>query len=203
MKIFKYALVLYIFLPLQANAAMHQIKADGLYTHKASGMTFPLSIHNFQRVNVLQYDEKGLDVSAGYDLVSSMGDISATIYIFPAPRLTSFGSPANVIAGARAKLSQDLFDRVKQEIFQHHTGVNLLQEKEISLPQGDTAYSGEMATFEYEEIFAHRFQVVRSEVYLFCYVGKKWSIEYRFTYPKNYNGSQEIEGFIQNFHWTL
>jgi hypothetical protein len=56
-------------------------------------MTFPVPVDEFQRVVINRYDTAGEDVGVGYNLVSSEIAVSATIYAYPAPTLTSIGSP--------------------------------------------------------------------------------------------------------------
>lgn len=210
-KALRCVLIVLMSLPLLACPTMRPtylaqpevIKAEGLYIHTASGMAFPSKVGNFQRGAVRRYDAEGLDVSAGYDLITPSGAVAATVYVYPAPSLVSIGSPPEVVASARARLSQNEFETRKQEILHVHPGARLIQEREVSMPWGSMTYSGRMATFEFEDFFAGQRQVLRSHVYLFSYVGEKWTIKYRFTHPKSFDATKEIEGFMQSLSWTL
>lgn len=71
------------------------------------------------------------------------------------------------------------------------------------MSQGRTTYSGRMAAYEFEDFFAGKRQTVRSEVYLFSYVGGTWMIKYRFTCPKSFDGLKQIEAFMHSLQWTL
>lgn len=186
---------------------LHQpvlIEATGAYTHADSGMTFPQVVADFRRSRVLRYDTQGSDVSVGYDLYDPPRLVEVTVYVYPAPSpVVAIGSPPEVVAPARAALAKSEFEARKREILQAHPGAILVEEKEVSLPQGGGAYSGRMATFDYEGVFAFHSQLLRSRVYLFNYVGGKWAIKYRFAHPKKFDATKEIEAFMQNFQWTV
>lgn len=51
---------------------LHQpqaIIAEGAFTHEKSGMTFPIAVGEFHRGGIQRYDQDGLDVSVGYNLL--------------------------------------------------------------------------------------------------------------------------------------
>jgi len=179
------------------------VDATGSYTHAASGMVFPDALGDFRRTSISRYDAEGLDVSAGYDLFAPPRVIAATVYVYPAPPLVSIGSPPEVVATARANLCQREFESRKQEILQSHPGAKLIEERAVSVVRAGGTHSGRMAAFEYEDIFAHQRQPVAARVYLFCYVGGKWVVKYRFSYPKSFDASKDIEDFMRSLSWTL
>jgi len=179
------------------------IKAEGSYIHRPSGMTFPQAVGDFHRSAMFDYDMEGFDVSAGYDLTDFSRAITATVYVYPAPSLISIGSPADVVASARATLTQGEFDKREREIFQAHPDAEKINESVVSLQQSGKSYSGKMASFEFEDFFGGQRLMLSSRLYLFCYVGDKWAIEYRFTYPKNSKMTNEIDVFMQDLQWTL
>jgi len=179
------------------------VSADGTYIHVASGMTFPIAVGDFQRVQVLRYDEESLNVSAGYNWRAPAGLVAATIYVHPAPPLVSIGSPPEVVAAARAKLMNDEFELQKRQILRVHSGGRLIQESVVSLSQGTTTYAGKMATFEFEENFAGRRQPVQSHIFLFSYVDGKWTVKYRFSHPLSLDAAKEIDTFMKNLRWTF
>jgi hypothetical protein len=53
----------------------------------------------------------------------------------------------------------------------------------------------------YDDAFGGSRIPVRSELYVFCFVGGKWAIEYRFTHPQVEDANKEIQEFIQGWHW--
>ncbi len=211
MKLFK---ILFIFLSsliLFNHSTVHAqylstpevIQRKEVYTHTASGMKFPVRVGEFQRVTLFRYDLQERDVSAGYNLITSLCAIAATIYVYPPPSSVSTGSPPGTLANTRATLSEAEFKTRKQEILNSHPGARLLQEENIKLLQGAKTYSGRMATFEFEGIFGGQDNALLSNLYLFCYVEGEWIIKYRFTYPKNVDASKEIEGFMKSLKWSL
>jgi hypothetical protein len=177
------------------------IQVVGPFTHR-SGMVFPPSVGDVPRVSVLRYNDEETDVSAGYNLITPTGRLVATIYIYPAPPLTSIGSPASVTASARAKLCQDEFSRRKYEISRVNVGARLVGEQEISFRRGDGNFPGKKAVFEYDASLGGQRQPVHSELYVFCYVGDQWAMEYRFTAPRGID-TAEISRFMDALPWTI
>jgi hypothetical protein len=172
------------------------IQAEGSYTHAASGMVFPPEVGDFQRVSVTRYDTAELDVGVGYNLITWTSGVAATVYAYPAPSLVSIGSPANVVASARATLCNGEFERRKREVVHRHPGAHLIQEKDATLPQVGSASPGKMAAFDYDDHFGGRSQPLHSELYVFCYIGRKWALEYRFTHPKDFDAGEAISSFM-------
>lgn len=117
--------------------------------------------------------------------------------------MVSIGSPPEVVAIARAKLGQREFENRKQEILQSHPGARLIEERAVSLAQAERRYSGRMARFEYEGLFAHERQVVASRVYVFPYVGGKWVVKYRFSCPQGIDPSKEVADFMRSLPLTI
>ena len=177
--------------------------ADGAYAHEKSGMTFPVAVGYFYRSLVQRYDQDGLDVSVGYDLHSSRYNIAVTVYVYPAPPLVSIGSPPEATASARTFLAKREFEARKQEVMLSHPGGPLIEDTEISIPIGGTRRVGRMATFEYEQSFAGQFQPVRSHLCMFSFVGGKWTLKYRITYPKSLAAAREIDTVLQGVPWNV
>jgi hypothetical protein len=175
----------------------------GSYTHQPSGMMFPQTLADFQRADIKFYDKEGLDMSVGYNIYLPPRMVVATFYVFPAPRLVSIGSPPNVVDTAKEIAVKSQFESTKQAILEAHPGAKLIDEKDTSILQAGGYQSGKMATFEYEDLFAQKRQLVQSMLYLFCYAGSNWSIEYRFSYPKSFDASKDIEDFMRSLSWTL
>lgn len=177
-----------------------KIEANGPYTHEHSNMNFPPKIAGFQRVSITKYDENGYDISVGYNFHHPSHPIIATVYVYPAPSIVSFGSSSDVIATAKGRLCYNEFEGRKNEILNAHPVGNLILEKDVTILQSGTLYSGKMASFEYED---HRNQMVDSHLYIFCYVNDDWTVKYRFTHPKNYDARNDIEFFIKSLSLNL
>jgi hypothetical protein len=184
-----------------AAAEPVDVNGAGSYIHSASGMTFPSAVGGFRQVEVRQYDATGKDVGVGYNLVSPEVQVVATVYVYPAPSLISIFSPPEVVADARAHLCQGEFTRRKQEILDAHPRARLIQEGEARPPGGRAP--GHVASYEFESVFGHRLQPVGSQLYVFCYVGGKWAVEYRFTWPRDEAVDSAIAGFMAGLSWTI
>ena len=179
-------------------AQPERMAVRGAYIHPASRITLPESVGGFQRDVVLRYDAEGLDISAAYNCLNALHPMAATVYVYPAPSLVSIGSPPEVIAGARAQLTENEFENRKQEILHAHPGARLIEQRDTTRTEGGQSYPGKLAVFEYEDVFAGARISVRSQLYLFCYVGGKWTVKHRFTHPKAVDGDKEIQEFIQS-----
>ncbi|MBI2348958.1 MAG: hypothetical protein HYV05_09950 [Deltaproteobacteria bacterium] len=62
---------------------------------------------------------------------------------------------------------------------------------------------GWKATFEIDGASFGLSQKVTSHLYLFSYLGEKWTVKYRFTYPKDFDGAKDIEMFLKTLEWTF
>jgi len=177
------------------------VEVAGPYSHAPSGMMFPLTVGEFRRGSITRYDARGFDVSVGYNLYQLPKAVAATIYVYPSPSIVSIGSPANVVESARSTLCQNEYEARKREVLGAHPGANLLTEDVIGSPNNGVAASGKSATFEYEEIFAGVRQPIHSRLDMFCYIGGKWTVKYRFTYPAAFDAKQELDMFIEKVPW--
>jgi hypothetical protein len=132
-------------------------------------------------------------------------EIVATVYVFPSPPLRSFGSPRSVIEDARDHLCSGQFESVKKEVTGAHHDAVLLQEGPAALVQGNVKHDGHFAAYKLTNgKFAGRENVLlRSDVDVFCYVGGKWTVEYRIDYPIDYDAGAEIADFMQRLLWTI
>ena len=80
-----------------------------------------------------------------------------------------------------------------------------MEKKDASRTQDGVTYSGHFASFDLTNarLLGRADVASRSEAYLYCYVGGKWSIEYRVDYPRDFDASGLISGFINNLKWTI
>jgi hypothetical protein len=177
----------------------------GVYVQAPTGMSYPEAVGDFQRVSVIRYKPDGSDESAGYNRVVPLQEIVMTVYVFPSPRLLSFGSPRDVIEDARNRLCTGHFKTIQNEVTTAHPDAVLLQEGPTSLVQGTAKHDGHFAAYKLtNQKFAGRENVLaRSDVYVFCYAGGKWTVEYRIDYPFEYDAGQEITDFMRDLTWTI
>ena len=177
----------------------------GPYTQQPSGMVFPVSVGDFQRVEIIRYSKDGTDESGGYNYVKPMNEIVATVYVFPSLRVISFGSPANVIAQARDTECRKQFKGVEQEVTTAHPDATLLGDGPVTLVQQGRSYSGYKASYDltHPRAFGRTNVAARSEAYVFCYAGGKWTVEYRIDYPRQSDAAPLIAGFMRDLTWTI
>ncbi|MCC6140819.1 MAG: hypothetical protein IT389_09430 [Nitrospira sp.] len=185
---------------------LHQpqvIIAYGAYTHEKSGMTFPIAVGEFHRAGIQRYDQDGQDISVGYNLLDDRRQIIATVYVYPAPPLVSIGSPPETVASVRTHLSKQEFETRKREVLQPRPGARLIEDTDISIPVGGIVRTGRMATFEYDEHFLGKKQSLRSHLFLFNFVGGKWAIKFRISYPSHLEVTREIDSVLQGALWNV
>jgi ribosomal protein L35AE/L33A len=174
---------------------------EGTYVHPGSQIQMPKTVDGFKRDKFARYDVDGLDVSAGYNCLTAYHRIVATVYVYPTPPLRSIGSPPDVIAEARAQMTDREFERRKHELQYVHPGATLMEQHDIVHREGGQSYPGKTAIYEYDESFGGVKQPLRSQVCAFCYVGEKWAVEYRFTFPKADHADEEIQEFMDQWNW--
>jgi hypothetical protein len=188
-----------------AAQGLNVLHPDGPYTQAVTGMTYPVSVGDFQRVSIIRYKSDGTDESAGYNRSSPMSEIVATVYMFPSPSLVSIFSPQSVIDDARNNLCNSQFHAIEHEIVGAHPDAVLKSEGAASLTQGSAVHNGYQASYTLTNPeFMGRAQVsTRSDVYEFCYAGGKWTVEYRIDYPVDYDASIPIANFMRDLTWTI
>jgi len=111
------------------------IHVSGYYNHPGSGMVFPERVGEFQRVQITQFAPSEKDVGVGYNSNGVRVPISATVYVYPAPRLISVGSPSSVVEDARAQLFHGHIEVLKREVMRAHPDARLLSEENFTLSQ--------------------------------------------------------------------
>lgn len=171
------------------------IPADAIYSHRQSGMVFPPDVGDFRRTSIYRYDEAGTDESVGYSVVGAEGGIVATVYIYPAP--------AGVVATAQAEATEREFRLRQDEILYVHPDAKLMQTADLVLTQGATTYHGRKAVYQFEHVFAGKLQPLQSELHLFGFVGGKWFVKYRFSYPVALRASAQVEGFMRSLRIAI
>jgi hypothetical protein len=174
-----------------------KIESDSTYTQQSTGISFPREIYNFSRVEITQFDEAGSDIAVGYNSKEPLTPIAVTIYSYPAPTITSFGSPPEVIETARKTLFNNHYSTLKQDINYAHKDVKLINEEQITITQISGKLTGLKSTFEYNEYFAGSYQKVQSELYLF--ESNENLLKYRVTSPSPSYNTEQIKSLMQSF----
>jgi hypothetical protein len=175
------------------------------YVQAATGATFPARIGVFNRGRIVQYADDGTDMSAGYGRILPGEEIVVTLYVYPSPAVASVNSPPEVVTTARALTCSRQFDTVQQEIEQTYDDESLVSEGAFDFERNGVTHIGFRATYTLTSpAFMGRANTpLRSEAYLFCHVGGRWSVKYRFSYPVDYDASAQIAAFMQDWAWTI
>src|SRR5712691_517626 len=167
---------------LLTNAwAQRELTVRGPFLAKEAAVTFPERVGPFQRVTILIYSPDEKNLSVGYNLMNPATPVVATVYVYPARRVISIGSPRDVVEGARQKLEQMEMNSVIHEISNAHRGAQLVLQETSSITTGGRTIRALHGRFAYREVFAGKKQALLGDVWL-CTVGK-WYVKYRVTYP--------------------
>jgi hypothetical protein len=165
------------------------ITVVGDFKHNPSGYLFPIQVGAFQRVDLLQYDTGGLDISAGYNDALPECLVALTIYIYPTPRMTFIGADPDVVRSLQERWLEGAYTHAREEIIRAHPDAVLESEDartQDGVPGKKTVYSiGE----------------AKSELYVFV-IHHSWFLKYRATYPSQC--SAQARQTLSAFHtaWT-
>lgn len=205
MRLIQAALLLAAVPQIATGQGFTVLRPEGSYTQAATGMIFPEMVDQFRRVNVIRYKPDGTDESAGYSDATPLHEINMTVYVFPSPSIHSIGSPQSIIDDTRRQLCQGQYESVQREVMGAHSDAVPVEKKDASRTQDGVTYTGHFASFDLTNarFFGRADVASRSEAYLYCYAGGKWSIEYRVDYPRDFDASGLISGFINDLKWTI
>jgi hypothetical protein len=199
-----FLLGLAITMTVPAFAEVTRLNVQGPYVQAASGMTFPESVDDFRRVSVLQYKPDGSDMSAGYIRAQPNAEIVATAYSFPSP-IPSAAAAGQPVDQVRNSICRGVAGGVVRDMRTANPTLKPLSADQPTLTQNGVAQNGYHAVYSMTApIFMNRQQqAVKDEVYIFCYAGGKWTVEYRFTYPVATDAGQSIAQFMNDLKWTF
>jgi hypothetical protein len=171
--------------PLGPRGAAQPSPSD-VFEHKPSNFRFPLTVGNFAREAVKQYDQSGLNVSVGYNLGQQA---AVTVYVYPVQEKP----PRNDL--------KEHYKFCKEEVLRAHQGGLIVAEGPTDLKPGGQEQGGFQAAFTYTARFAGREQPVRSELYLYRH--GRWFIKYRATYAVGDQPKAEpaVKEFIDAWKW--
>ncbi|MGO1076098.1 hypothetical protein [Inquilinus sp. CA228] len=191
-----------------------EVAVQGRYVHAGSGMAFPTdgtaAGSRFVRVTVTQFDDKGRDVSANYDVPTPSGRMRISAYVYPVPLAFALKPPKEADAAAvrlsegliRSELCRQEQDRRKQELLDFHPEARLLREGAIRPPHGEAGVPGNVVTYETRDFINNTKGLVRSEIYIFCYVQNLWIVKYRVTPVQDSASEAILADFMRQVPWT-
>jgi hypothetical protein len=176
------------------------------YVQAASGMAFPVTLGRFERINsVTRYSPDGSDESVGYQWETKVGTVSATVYVYPSPTLSSASAANGSVDQARRELCDAQFAGILREIATVHPTATLIEDEPTTLQQRGVRFPGRKLAFTISSpsAFGKSHAPLRSEASLFCYVGGRWTVKYRFTYPAAVRAGRAIATFMRDLTWTI
>jgi hypothetical protein len=189
------------------------VQAEGPYRHAGSGLVFPVTGTAagaaFARTRITQFDDKGGDVGGNYDLYMPSGRMLVSTYVYPVPLGFRLSAPAgadkSIVQLTEVMLRNELCLKElglrEQEVFDTHPEARLLSEGEIRPPHGEAGVPGKVAVFETDDFINKRPGPVRSELYLFCYVGDLWIVKYRATPVRDAASEAILAAFMSQVPW--
>ena len=157
-------LLLVVALPLLARPGPIPLPEDEPYVHAPSGFTFPPDLNTFTRVTAFRYDDRGENVSVGYNDFALQ--IIFTVYVYPASKRT---------------LDQQ-FEDAKKQLVEAHPDAKLLSEGPWELKQGGRTFPGRRAAYAFKTPIAGQPREVVSEAFLLQNGDRL--VKYRASVPK-------------------
>jgi hypothetical protein len=187
-----------------AGAQEVQVAPGQTYVHAASGMQFPAQVGDFVRGRIHRYGPD--DESAGYHLGRASREITITVYVYPSPALSLAPDtdPVGVLA-AQALMCSAQFDTAQQEIDAAYDDETLIGEGSSEMPYAGAVTLGHTASYNLTAptFWGRRNVPVRSDAYLYCYVGGRWSVKYRISYPASADVSADIAALMRVLPCTM
>lgn len=178
--------------PPAAAVAQQDISAPGTVAHRAAGTGFPERIGAFARSTVSRYDAEGLDISANYDLALSERQLRLSVYIYPAPR---------VAQAERGGVCSRHFNDVTAAIARQNGGATQLEAGAAPTVHDSEEGLGHHSVHRIRADIGGGVQDLRSESYLYCFIGDRWLVKYRASSPLGVVEREQIEAFIRAGPW--
>lgn len=190
-----------------------EVAVQGRYIHFGSGMAFPTegtaAGARFVRAMVTQFDDKGEDVSANYDVPTPSGRMRISAYVYPSP--ASFFLVGEDLINAsggkistpelRSKLCRQEMEWRKQELLTLHPEARLIREESVEAPRNATSVPGNVAVYETDDFINNTPGHVRSEIHIFCYVEGIWIVKYRVTPVQGRTSEAILADFMRQVPW--
>jgi len=168
-------------MPVNPTGMPHELPIAGDYRHAGSGLVLPETTNGFHRDDLAGFTDDDSDVSANYVLHSERVGIS--VYIFPVWAAQHRARNVSEIP----QLCEEAFAGMKAAAEYRLKTPKLLQENAEPNPRFPDAVMSRMALYGADGDLLSDSPPVRSEIYMSCGVGKIWIVQYRITYPQDYD----------------
>lgn len=186
-----------------ASAQPRSIDRPGTIPHRAANTYFPERIGEFERSEMIQYDETGADLSASYNLVRGEDRLLISVYLYPAPRLASAPELNRSEDVARAHMCRQLMTDVGRviETQPQYRDARRIENGIAFAVAGMGPGLNLRTVHSFTGLFSGRDQAVRSETNLYCYVGGRWLVKYRASSNAGFDVRDAIDRFIRTGPW--
>ena len=168
---------------------------QAVYQHAETKFVYPPTVAGFAREDITQYDEKGLDIGAGY---RHPARIFATVYVYPnvlPPECKTCVHPA---------VPQDLkahFEQCSQHIAKY-PGAKLVKTEQIQITANGKVRDGWRAEYHLPQGMRQGNDSLHSQLWVFS-MEEKWFFKFRITYPTavQEQAAELIPTFVRAFAW--
>ena len=186
-----------------ASAQPRSIERPGTIPHAAANAYFPERVGEFQRSDVVQYDETGDDVSASYNLVRGNDRLLISVYVYPAPRIGSAPGSGRSADVARANMCRQQITDVGRviETQPQYRDARRIEDGSAAAVEGLGPGLNLRTVHSFTGPFSGRDQAVRSETNLYCYVAGRWLVKYRASSNAGFDVRDAIDSFIRSGPW--
>ncbi|MFA6317249.1 MAG: hypothetical protein WC943_07515 [Elusimicrobiota bacterium] len=166
--------------------AFTQGESEQVIVHRHSGFRFPQAVGDYAGVDPTQYDEKGLNVSVGYNHTKVEG-LAVTVYVYPN-------------TGGTAALPGHC-EECKAEVASSHGDVKVLSEAAFETSPNGSPSPGRKVMFSFSDDLGGIKLSSLSELWLFSH-GSLF-IKYRATYPDSMksHAPAAVEALIKALAW--
>lgn len=172
------------------------VNRPGPLRHEPTGFEFPERYADFERVTAYRYDSAGLDFSVGYNDPRPDCVVAATLYVYPAPRMSFVGASPQLVASMEERWLASEFARSKAEIERAHPQLQSPLVAVVHTPLlGDRVPS---PSFRFRE--AGSLSELRLQLY-----DRQWFLKSRFTYPESCRSDAEdrIDALMRELPWAV
>ena len=159
---------------------------EGPWSHVDTGLQFPAMIGEFERGQIVEYDDAGRDASVGYHYIDDNGRLTVTLYTYPNwPELTC----------------AQIFDDTSNVVLKYR-GIRKLSEGKKASPDGSVENAAHLRRYAIPEGSAGPdIPELISDLYLFCPASGKWLVKYRASWTGSEDTFPDMEQFLNKFEW--
>jgi hypothetical protein len=187
-----------------AAAAPHAAPAaaDADYVAPDSQMRFPPMVAGFDRLRASSFAEDGGIEAVGYVLRVPDGEIAASVALRRAESLPTVGLSGEQVDAARERACRARYAALARDIRYFHPDGSGGAPREVVLLRDGRPRPGLTGRFTYAATFAGKRRAVATDLYLFCFAGGAWDLEYRFSAPADFSAADYVDTFVRALPWT-